>query len=210
MTTAKDARFWDRTSEKYARSPIRDQAGYERSLGRTRDYLAAGDHVLELGCGTGTTAFHLAGAVGSYLATDISPEMIRIARKKQDEAPVSGLRFEIATAESIPGTDSFTAIIGFNYLHLLRDLPGALRRIHDLLEPGGIFLSKTPCVGDMNLLIRLAVPVMRAIGKAPFVGIFNADDLTRGIEQAGFDVIAVEAHATKGKDIRPFVAARRR
>lgn len=45
MSTASDARFWDRTSRKYALGAIADQAGYERTLDRTRfDILAAEIH----------------------------------------------------------------------------------------------------------------------------------------------------------------------
>ena len=72
MSTASDARFWDRTSRKYAGSKIADQAGYDRTLDRTRALLGPGDQVLELGCGTGTTAFLLAGDVQSYLAGDVN------------------------------------------------------------------------------------------------------------------------------------------
>jgi ubiquinone/menaquinone biosynthesis C-methylase UbiE len=207
MTTAKDAQFWDRTAERYARSPIADQVGYDRTLVRTRDYLTSGDRVLELGCGTGTTALRLAANVDSYLATDVSSEMIGIARNKQADASVPGLRFETATAESLPEINSFNAIIGFNYLHLVRDLTGTLRRIHNLLQPGGVFISKTPCVGDMNVLIRLALPVMRAIGKAPYAGVFRAAELRRHVELTGFDVIAVENHSIKGSEIRPYIVA---
>ena len=38
-----DARFWDRTSRKYARVTIGDQAGYERTLDRTRALLGSSD-----------------------------------------------------------------------------------------------------------------------------------------------------------------------
>lgn len=209
MTTAKDAQFWDRSAEKYARSAIADQAGYVHTLKRTSDHLSSGDRVLELGCGTGTTALHLAANVASYLATDISSEMIAIARKKQAGSRIAGLCFEIATAQSLPETNSFNAIIGFNYLHLVRDLTGTLDRIYNLLETGGVFISKTPCVGDMNFLVRLALPVLRAIGKAPYAGIFKATELRRQIELAGFDVISVESHAIEGTEIRPYIVARK-
>jgi hypothetical protein len=33
----------------------------------------------------------------------------------------------------------------------VRDLPDTLARIHTLLRPGGLFVSKPPCVGKMNL-----------------------------------------------------------
>ncbi len=65
MSTASDARFWDRISRKYAQDAIADQAGYERTLARTRERLPPDSRVLELGCGTGSTALRLADAYGS-------------------------------------------------------------------------------------------------------------------------------------------------
>jgi ubiquinone/menaquinone biosynthesis C-methylase UbiE len=211
MSIASDARFWDRTSRKYAADTIADQAGYERTLDRTRALLRSGDRVLELGCGTGTTALRLAGDVRDYLATDISAEMITIANEKHATGPVPALVFRTATAEALaPDARQFNAVLGFNYLHLVRDLPGTLRRIHALLAAEGLFISKTPCVGDMNPLLRVALPAMRAIGKAPYAGVFRAADLGQHISAAGFDILATESHATKGRDSRPYIVARKR
>jgi ubiquinone/menaquinone biosynthesis C-methylase UbiE len=212
MSVASDARFWDRTSRKYARSAISDQAGYERTLGRTRALLRPGDRVLELGCGTGTTALRLADGVRDYLATDLSAAMIAIANEKHAAASIPSLAFRTATAETLaPDESPFDVVLGFNYLHLVRDLPGTLRRIHVLLAAQGLFVSKTPCVGDMNPLIRLVLlPAMRAIGKAPYVGVCRAAELGRHIRDTGFDILSTESHATKGSDRRPYIVARKR
>lgn len=211
MSIASDARFWDRTSRKYAKSAISDQAGYERTLGRTRALLRSGDRVLELGCGTGTTALRLASDVRDYLATDVSAGMIAIAKEKHAAGPIPALAFQAATAEALaPDAAPFNAVLGFNYLHLVRDLPGTLRHIHTLLAAEGLFVSKTPCVGDMNPLLRFALPPMRAIGMAPYAGVFRAAELSQHIGAAGFDILATENHATKGNDNRPFIVARKR
>lgn len=211
-STASDARFWDRASAKYARSVIKDEAGYERTLARTAALMKPADKVLELGCGTGTTALRLASHVEHYLATDISPGMIAIAERKREAEPVPSLAFRTATAETLAGEGArFDAVLGFNYLHLIRDLPATLRAIHGLLEPGGLFISKTACLGDMNPLIRLVLlPVMRVFGLAPTVGVFDAAELERQIREAGFENVANESHASKGNDARPFIAARKR
>jgi ubiquinone/menaquinone biosynthesis C-methylase UbiE len=211
MSTANDARFWDRISRKYARDAIADQGGYERTLDRTRALLKPDDRVLELGCGTGTTALRLAGDVRSYLATDLSAGMIEIAREKQSVSAVPNLDFQIATAEaSLLDAGRFNAVLGFNYLHMVRDVPGTLRRIHTLLASGGLFISKTPCLGDMNPLLSLVLlPAMRAIGKAPYVSVFRQAELCRLVSSAGFDLIATENHASRGNDRRPCIVARK-
>jgi ubiquinone/menaquinone biosynthesis C-methylase UbiE len=211
MSTASDARFWNRTSAKYAKTAISDPVGYERTLDRTRALLGSDHRVLELGCGTGTTALRLAGDVGNYLATDISSGMIAIAEEKRAATPVPELAFRVATAESLAlEAMRFNAVLGFNYLHMVHDVPGTLRDIHALLAPDGLFISKTPCLGDMNPLIRLVLPAMRAIGRAPHVSVFHAAELKQFITAAGFDILAIESHATRGKDNRPYIVARRK
>lgn len=211
MSTTNDARFWDRTSRNYAKAAIADQAGYERTLERTRALLSPDRRVLELGCGTGTTALRLARDVQTYLATDISTAMIAIADQKRAANPVPALAFRAATADVlVRETVQFDAVLAFNYLHLIRDVPGTLRAIHALLETGGLFVSKTPCLGNMNPLIRLVLlPGMRAIGKAPYVSVFTATALDREIRAAGFELVATEDHSTKGTGARPYIVARK-
>jgi ubiquinone/menaquinone biosynthesis C-methylase UbiE len=211
MSTASDARFWDRSSKSYAKSRISDQAGYERTLERTRALLKPDDRVLELGCGTGTTALRLADGVEAYLATDISTGMIAIAEEKLAADPAPTLTFRAATAETLASeAPRFDAVLAFNYLHLVRDLTGTLRSMNTLLAPGSLFISKTPCLGDMNPLIRLALPVMRAVGKAPYAGVFSARELSDLIAAAGFEILGTESHASRGKDSRPFIVARKK
>jgi hypothetical protein len=77
------------------------------------------------------------------------------------------------------------------------------------LKPGGLFISKTPCLSEMNPLIRLAVPVARLIGKAPFVSFFRASDLEAEITKAGFSIVESARHGSGAKDPRIFIVARK-
>ncbi|RYP38710.1 hypothetical protein DL767_002450 [Monosporascus sp. MG133] len=219
MNVNSDAQFWDKSAKSYGNRAVSDVAGYERTLDKTRSVLKPTDKVLELGCGTGTTALRLADAVQSYLATDISSEMIKIANDKlaMGNWPSLGpglpprLSFRTATAEALTAEAArFTAVLGFNYLHLVRDVPGTLRSIHSLLEDGGLFITKTPCVGDMNLLLRLALPAARFLGMAPYVSTFRKAELSEQIGAAGFDILQMEMHASKGNDNRPYIIARKK
>lgn len=210
LKTIDDARFWDQTARKYARDPIKDMAGYNRTLERTRDLLKLSDSVLEIGCGTGTTALQLAPFVSRMEATDVSPEMITIAREKAMAQSCNNVTFDVAAAQGLSDADcTYDAALAFNVLHLIADRPAALAVIFRTLKPGGLFISKTPCLSEMNPLIRFAVPVMRMIGKAPFVATFSATDLEHDVATAGFTIIYLERHGSGRKDARIFIVARK-
>ena len=206
-----DARFWDRKARKYAEDPIKDLAGYERTLDRTRHFLNNSDTVLELGCGTGTTALRLAPHFLRILATDVSGEMIAIARERASAQASENVEFTTATSDSVPAPSSaFDAVLAFNLLHLITDRTSFFKDIHRLLKPGGLFVSKTPCLSEMNPLIRLAVPVMRLAGMAPnAVAFFSATELERELTRAGFTIIERGRHGSKRKDARIFLVARK-
>lgn len=189
-------RFWDKIADKYAASPIKDQSAYEKTLARTVEHLGPANDVLELGCGTGSTALLLAGNVSSYLATDFAPGMIRIADEKlaaarQETTAPDGLRFAVADAfsEAVDNGTGYDAILGFNFLHLVENPEDLLARVHGLLKPGGLFISKTVCLGDKAWLFVPMIKVMQLFGKAPFVRAYSFADAEAQIGKAGFDII---------------------
>lgn len=138
--------------------------------------------------------------------------MIAIARERYAVDLVPNLAFRSATAETLAAErGQFDAVLGFNYLHLVRDLPATLDNIHTLLASRGVFISKTPCVGDMNPLVRLLLlPAMRAVGLAPYAATFSAAELSRDIVAAGFELLSAENHASASNDNRPYIVARKR
>lgn len=211
LSSARKARFWDRIAVKYAADPIADMAGYENTLRRVQGLLSADQDVLEIGCGTGTTALRLARFTRRLLATDVSARMIAIAREKLAAAPVPQLSFDVADADAaVGGQGEYDVVFAFNLLHLVSDLDHALQGAVQALRPGGLLISKTPCISEMNPLIPwLALPVMRAIGKAPPVLRFDADVLRSAIARQGMDIVSVERHGTRGKDFRVFIVARK-
>ena len=50
---------------------------------------------------------------------------------------------------------SLDAVMAHNVLHLLEDRERAVADIHNMLRPGGVFVTSTACIGDMMLLLRL-------------------------------------------------------
>ena len=87
------AKFWDDMAASYAKSAIDDMDAYEYGLERTRSHIRASDQVLEIGCGTGSTALRLADAAKTMIATDIAPNMVAIGAQKAAEQGIGNLRF---------------------------------------------------------------------------------------------------------------------
>lgn len=190
------ATFWDGIAEKYAKSPVPDARAYETTLARTQSYLTAGDTVIELGCGTGSTALRLAGSVAHYTASDIAPKMTAIGRGKAAEAGVGNIDFLTADlGDPRLSHGEADAVLAFNLLHLVEDLPAALAQLRGMLKPGGLFISKTICLPDRGpgpvklWLIRLALPVMQMLGKAPYVRLMRIADFERAMTEAGFEIV---------------------
>ncbi len=204
------AKFWDGIAEKYAKSPIKDLDSYERTLERTASYLEPADKVLELGCGTGTTALRLAGYVGHLTASDVSPGMLAVGRRNASETNVENVSFVEADA-SAPPPGPFDAVLAYNLLHLVDDLDTTLSGVHQVLKPGGLFVSKTFCTsGSVSWkfrAIRLALPVMRMMGRAPFVRFMSESELDEAVTRAGFDL--VERDSFPARDARRFLVARK-
>jgi len=184
---------------------------YEATLRRVRALLSVDHEVLEIGCGTGSTALRLARGTQRMAATDLSTDMIAIARQKLADLPVPQLSFAVADAdEAVFGQAAYDAVLAFNLLHLVADLDRAIAAAVHCLKPGGLFISKTPCISEMNPLVsRVALPLMHAIGKAPHVLCFDEERLQAAIAQQGLDILSVERHGTRGKDIRVFIVARK-
>ncbi|WP_206453144.1 class I SAM-dependent methyltransferase [Aurantimonas marina] len=188
--TRSSARFWDRMAARYAKRPITDQAAYETKLRITRDHLRHDMQVLELGCGTGSTAIAHAPYVAHIRATDISPMMIEIARAKAAESGIANVAFECVAVEDIAVPDeSFDAVLALNLLHLVEDRDAAIARVAALLKPGGAFVTSTACLADGMKWFRLVAPIGRFFGVIPLVRIFGKADLEGSLTRGGFTIV---------------------
>lgn len=203
------ARFWDRIANRYARSPIADEATYQRKLAETREYLRPDMTVLEIGCGTGSTAIAHAPYAGHIHATDISAAMLDIARDKARTAEVNNVTFEQAAVDRIDaGDQSMDMVMAHSILHLVEDPEAIIRDMHRLLKPGGIFVTSTACLGDSYLRVfRWIAPLGRLFGALPLVKVLRESELLRMVQDAGF---GIERHWRPSPTHAVFIIARKR
>ena len=124
--------------------------GKDQALRRkTVDFaqLKPGDHVLDVGCGTGDLALAAktaVGASGTVYGIDPSPEMIARARRKADLNAMD-VQFQTGVIEKLafPDNEFDVALISFVIHHLPGDDLKAqgLAEVFRILRPGGRFLA---------------------------------------------------------------------
>ena len=181
--------FWDRIATRYSRKPIANIEVYEAKLAITQQYLDPAMEVLELGCGTGGTTMIHADHVKRIVATDLSPAMIEIARKRLESSKIRNVEFMTSSVESLGlAPRSVDAVLGLSLLHLLKDRNAAIRKVADALRPGGLFVTSTPCLANGMGWMRFVQPVGSLLGIMPEFTIFSKDTLQREFVEAGFRI----------------------
>ena len=206
--TDRAKKFWDKRAERYSKRDIADAESYQKKLDITREYLNTDSEVLEFGCGTGSTAISHAPYSGHILATDISSEMIEIARSRALENDVHNVTFERSSVDEFEAADeSYDIVLGLNLLHLLEDMDAAIEKIYRILRPGGVFVSSTACITEMMPLFRLVAPLGKFLRLFPPVAVFSAKEFTSALTGAGFEI---EHEWLPAKNAALFVVARKK
>lgn len=204
----KPEKFWDRSAQGYDREEMKDREVRNSILERTKRYLKKNDFVLDYGCATGILANEIAGDVHALTGIDISGEMVRIARDNAGTRSIRNVNYiqaAISDERLEPGT--FDVLLSVYLLHLLDDLPAALGKIYELLKPGGLFISVTPCMGKRSLT-GMALFLAGKTGLIPGIRLFDLAELTGAIAGAGFNIRETSCLQQRGQQY--FIAAEKR
>jgi arsenite methyltransferase len=105
--------------------------------------IAAGEAVLDIGCGAGVDSIiagKLTGPAGAVTGIDLVPEMLAKARENARLAGAGNVTFQESSAERLPYPDkSFDAVISNGVFNLVVDKAKALAEVYRVLKPGGRF-----------------------------------------------------------------------
>lgn len=179
----------DALAELYAErlAHLLDRMPVERAvLGLFRDLLlegGAGSSVGDIGCGTGRLAPCLAGYGLTPHGVDLSPEMIRVARRD-----FPGFPFDVADLRALPFQDSSLAgaVCWYSLMYLApADRPRAFGELARTVRPGG-YLAAAFKAGD---------DTVRRGGRTLNLGVefdiywLSPQEMERQVTDAGFRVV---------------------
>ncbi|UCE37493.1 MAG: class I SAM-dependent methyltransferase [Thermoplasmata archaeon] len=161
----KSEKIWDKIADNYDKSEKRFEPIHKKTIENTKKYLNSTDIVLDYGCATGTKALELASSVKRIQGIDISSKMIEAAKRKAVERKIENVVFTHAIIfDERYKRESFDVILAFNILHSLEGHKQVLKRINELLKPGGLFISVTPCLKEkMAIRNRLELSFFRLL-----------------------------------------------
>ena len=176
-------------------------------LERTREYFRPDMRVLEIGCGTGSTAIAHAPYVTHIRATDISSRMIEIAQEKAQAAGIENVKFEQSAIDALDVPDeSLDAVMAHSILHLVEDRDQVTASVYRMLRRDGVFVSSTVCLGDRMKWFKFVGPIGSFLGLIPKVAMFTTQELVESFRAAGFEI---EHRWQPEKAISVFIVAKK-
>lgn len=168
-------------------------AGVRRVIRRSQFFIDLGQispthQILEIGCGTGIFTERVAQTGASIVATDLSEDLLDLARKKE----MPKCRFDKADAHELgyPNED-FDIVFGSSILHHL-EIPKALHEIFRVLKPDGKMIFAEPNMMNPQILIQKNIPfIKRWLGDSPDESAFFRWQIKRQLKNVGFQNIKV-------------------
>ncbi|MER5750498.1 class I SAM-dependent methyltransferase [Streptomyces sp. NPDC002088] len=147
--------------------------------------LPSGSRVLDLGCGTGLpTMRQMTDAGFEVVGVDLSPGMVELARENVPAATFHRLDLADLRPGGPGDLGRFDAVAAFFSLLMLprAEIPLALRTVHHLLVPGGLF-ALSMVEADVD---DFSIPFL---GNTIRVSGYLREELNQIIETGGFDIV---------------------
>lgn len=181
---------------------LENQILYERSIAHDVA-LTAGDKVLDLGCGRGRVAAHMAQCTGAHVTgLNIDPNQVAQAKTFNEER---GLQNNFITQDfnSLPlpfADESFDAFYQIQALSLCKDIPALFGEVFRVVKPGArislLDWISLPAYEPENPehaeLMRRVKPLIGAVGTP------TQESLEKALTDSGFEIVRSENASIDG------------
>jgi len=160
------------------------------------------EELIEFGCGAGFYTKVLAENASHVIATDLSDEMLAMARTQLED--LQNVTVEKADCENTAFPDGkFDSVFMANLVHVMENPSIALKEAYRISKDGGLLLIVDYVGYGMKRFekMKMGIRVLRKWGKPPgyFQGNLSPDELCSLVESAGFKVEEVQLMGDKMK-----------
>lgn len=157
--------------------------------------------VVEFGCGTGIYTETIVPKTKSMFATDLSDNLLAVARTRIGDHPKVTIQKENCMATSFP-SEALDSVFMANLIHVIESPNTLLEECYRILRKGGTLVIVTFTDKDMILWekIKMGMRFVKSWGKPPaHAHSFSPDDLASMMTDAGFTIETskVLGHKTK-------------
>lgn len=118
-----------------------------------------GEHILDVGCGTGDLAYQLASQGVDVLGIDASKNMVAQAQQKYPAQT-----FQQLDVTNLPFYEQFDAVFSNATLHWVKDKEAAILNIYQSLKPGGRFVAEFGGAENVMTIMRALIEQMHRYG----------------------------------------------
>ena len=187
-----DRDYWERHARNYDAS-LRWVLGrtLPRMLELASESVRGRQSVLEVAAGTGIVTSAIAETADSIVATDYAAAMVEALKQRVQDAGLKNVTCEQADVYSLPYSDGeFDAVVAANVLHLVPDLPAAIRALRNVTKPGGMLVTPTFCHDETK--VSWLVSRLLAISGFPGYRRFTMQSLRIALEENGVQITRAE------------------
>ena len=204
MTEYKKEEYWSKFANTYdddqryivggaVQQAIMERLSGERDLGE----------LIELGCGTGFYTKVLAVNASHIMATDLSDEMLAVARTQLKDLQNVTVAKADCEATAFPDGE-FDSVFMANLIHVIENPSATLQEAYRVLKDGGLLLIVDFTAYGMNRfeMIKMGMRALRKFGRPPsYSRSLSPGELRSLAESAGFKVEEVQLIGDRTKAI---------
>jgi ubiquinone/menaquinone biosynthesis C-methylase UbiE len=188
----REERYWSQFAHSYDRDGeyVVGKPILQAILTRLSEERDLGDCV-EFGCGTGYFTRAVAGQARHVIATDLSDEMLEVARTQLSDFQNVTIQKEDCAKTGFPD-ESFDTVLMANLIHVIDDALSCLQESHRILRSEGLLIvvDFTGYRLGLSKTVQLGWRYLRRWGLPPRHGKndLSPEALVRLVERAGFKV----------------------
>jgi len=154
-----------------------------------------GGTIIDVATGAGHTAYAFAPYVDRVIATDITPDMLRVTKEVARDRNLANLDVLFAEAEELPfrngSVAGLTCRLGAHHFH---NVHAFVREARRSLSPGGWFLL-VDSIGSEDAEADEQIDQLERLRDPSHVRSYRRSEWLRYVADAGFELLSEEVHS---------------